>query len=145
MPIKVGACLLLLVLVGCKSTPPEQVAQCQVGVKFGIAPSVDSRDVIDFEKIQSQVGNLYDSGHEKELGLYLVKAYVRPGHLILKATAVVAQPHPEKTTAYYRSSVVDANLANMDGEYQSALNEAVLSAIQKAVDSHVENCSRSQA
>lgn len=131
---------MLLVLVGCKSTPPEQVARCQVRVNFGIAPSVDSRDVIDFEKLQLEVGKLYDSKHDKELGLYLVKAYVRPGHMILKATAVVAEPHPERRTAYYRSSVVDANLANMDGEYQSALNEAVLNAIEKAVDSHVKSC-----
>ena len=129
-------------MAGCKSTPPEHLAQCQVRVDFAVAPSVDSRDIIDFDKIQAKVKKRYDKKHEKAIGLFLVKAYVRPDHYILKATAVIAQPQVDAPTTYYRSSVIDANLANMDDEHQAALNEAVLNAIEKAVDSHQESCSK---
>lgn len=134
----------MLTLAGCKTVSQSHQGLCQIGVNFSIDASISSKNVIDFEKLQTKVKQEYASipRNSQSLELELVRAYVRPGAYILKATAVVASKNEiDDSLTYYRASNVDANLANLDGEYQSALNEVVLIAIEQAVNERRSVCS----
>ncbi|MBL4876660.1 MAG: hypothetical protein JKY10_09235, partial [Cohaesibacteraceae bacterium] len=117
---------MVLTLAGCKTVSQSNKKLCQVGVSFSVDASINSRNVINFEELQAKVKKKYAfiSLNSQSLELELVKAYVRPNGLILTATAVVAsKSRVDDSLTYYRASNVDANLANLDGEHQSALNE----------------------
>ncbi len=133
----------IFALAGCKSVSQSHHNACQVGLNFSIDNTIDSKHIVDFDKLHGKVSKAYSKPSQSNhlLELELVKAYVRPNAYILVATAVVARKDNNgERVNYYRASNVDANLANLDSEYQSALNNVVLLAIQKAVIDQQNTC-----
>ncbi len=117
---------------------------CQVGVKFSIDSSIRSRSTFNFKRLEEKVKQAYLPRpiNNQLIELELVKAYVRPNAYIIVATAVVSSKRKEgEPLSYYRASEVDGNLANLDSEYQLALNSVVMKAIKKAVIGHQKTCS----
>lgn len=127
-----------LALVGCKSTSQQQMQVCKLGINLTVDPNLDTRGVLDFVKLEQSIKKRYLAEQvDHQINLKLVKAYVRQGHLIIKATAVVKD---EDNNTYYRASDVDSNLASADSEYQSALRTAVSEAIDKVVVKNQHIC-----
>ena len=130
--------IVLFVVAGCKSLSQQQPANCSVSVNFTVAPDVDPRGVIDFQTLTQSVNKkYYQPLAVQQVNLTLIKAYVRPNHMILSATAVLLE---EQNQSYYRGSDADANIMNTDGEYQSVLVTAIAEAVDTAVSERKKLC-----
>lgn len=133
-----------VIISACQSTY-DQTLSCEVEVQFTIDKSLYSRTLVDYNVLLRDINAQYPSTqkakNEEKLPLKLIKAYVRPDMYILKATVVLSnQDSKTEQVTYYRGSHVDANLANTDGEYQLALEDAVVEAIDKAIEVKKEQC-----
>jgi hypothetical protein len=134
--------LLLLSINGCKSTVNTQFKICASSINFSIDEKVPKKDEYDLAKFEKQITKTYSfsQGKPNFIDLTLIKAYVRPGMYILKATAVLRSlNHNTNEVQYFRSSNIDANIASLDGEYQYVLEQAVFMAINKAIAT-IETC-----
>lgn len=130
-------------MVGCKTTSHTQQASCNIDIRFVIDNSLHSKESFDTAKLHKDITQEYltTTQSSRVIELTLIKAYVRPDSYILKATAVLSsQNENNNQLSYHRASNIDANIANLAGEYQVAITDAVFMAIEKAVKKEKQSC-----
>lgn len=129
-------------MVGCKSTSHAQQA-CKIDLRFNIDSTLHKKRLIDLSELHRDVTKKYPSTEQSSqvIELTLIKAYVRPDAYILKATAVLSSKNKhDNSLRYHRASHIDANIANLDDEYQVAITDAVFLAIDEVIDAETQAC-----